>query len=188
MPSWPAHHKGASRYDWNVVVTLAERTFREACQLLARWGVVKRTPYYNVLAMKVNDPEVFLAEFTAAVEATPGILNSLAHVVPAQRTFDFDRSENFETQAQEIVREWAPKLAGKSFHVRLHRRGFKSALSTQAEERLLGQALLASLGASARISFEDPDAVIQIETINGRAGLSLWTREDLRRHPFIGTA
>jgi tRNA(Ser,Leu) C12 N-acetylase TAN1 len=178
----------ASVADWNVVVTLSEATFREACKLLGKWGVVRRTPYYNVLALTVNDPEKSLAEFTAAVTETPGILNYVSHVAPAQRSFDFTSVEDFEARAREIVLAWAPELAGKSFHIRLHRRGFKSTLSTQREERLLSEALLATLDASARIRFDDPDAMIQIETIDGRAGISLWTRDDLRRRPFVGKA
>jgi tRNA(Ser,Leu) C12 N-acetylase TAN1 len=71
--------------------------------------------------------------------------------------------------------------------VRLHRRGFKGVLSTPHEERFLDEALLSALGVGGRISFTDPDAVIQIETIGGRAGMSLWTREELRQYPFLGT-
>jgi tRNA(Ser,Leu) C12 N-acetylase TAN1 len=79
-------------------------------------------------------------------------------------------------------------LLGKSFHVRLHRRGFKGALSTPKEERFLDDALLAvlaSAGAPGRIGFDDPDAVLQIEMIDRRAGVSLWERDDLRRYPFL---
>ena len=80
-------------------------------------------------------------------------------------------------------------LKGKSFHVRLHRRGFKGTLSTPKEERFLDEALLDALeaeGAPGHIAFTDPDAILQIETIDGRAGLSLWQREDLQRYPFLG--
>jgi len=27
--------------------------------------------------------------------------------------------------------------------------------------------------------------VIEVETVGNRAGLSIWTREDLRRYPFL---
>jgi tRNA(Ser,Leu) C12 N-acetylase TAN1 len=82
-------------------------------------------------------------------------------------------------------------LAGKSFHVRLHRRGLKGTLSTPREERFLDETLLdalESLGAPSRITFTDPDAILQIETIDGRAGVSLWQREDLQRYPFLGVS
>lgn len=182
-----AETRVAATADWNVVVTLPEQTFREARRLLGKWGAVRRTPYYNVLGMKVENPGDFLARFSAAVEETPGILNYVSHVVPAQQTFDFDTPEDFEARARDIALGWASKVAGKSFHVRLHRRGFKGRLSTPKEERFLDEALLAAPGVSARISFEDPDAVIQIETIDGRAGMSLWMRDDIRRSPFLGT-
>jgi tRNA(Ser,Leu) C12 N-acetylase TAN1 len=57
--------------------------------------------------------------------------------------------------------EWLPRLAGRSFHVRFHRRGSRHALRS-------------------------PDvAVIVIDTIDDRAGVSLWTREDLARHRLL---
>jgi tRNA(Ser,Leu) C12 N-acetylase TAN1 len=171
--------------DWNVVVTLSEATFREVHELLSKWGMVRRTPYYKVVAMTVEDPTAFLAAFTAAARDAPGLFNYVAHLAPAQLSFDFDSAEDFEARAREIVLAWAPKLEGKSFYIRLHRRGFKSTLSTHKEERLLGGALLAKLGASGRISFEDPDALIHIETIDGRAGLALWTRDDFSQHPLL---
>jgi tRNA(Ser,Leu) C12 N-acetylase TAN1 len=173
--------------DWNVVVTVAEQGFRDAVRLLRKWGRVKRTSFYNVLAMTVERPGEFLAAFAAAVSASPGILNSISHVIPAQHAFDFTTAEEFEARARAVALAWTPQLGGKSFHVRLHRRGFKGVLSTPREERFLDEALLSALGDGGRISFTDPDAVIQIETIGGRAGMSLWTQEELRQYPFLGT-
>jgi tRNA(Ser,Leu) C12 N-acetylase TAN1 len=179
---------GTDRADWNVVVTLPEATFREARALLRDWGAVSRTPYYNVLALKVADPVAFLAGFARLVQESPGILNLVSHVVPAQRTFDFASADEFEAKAREIVLEWGPALVGKAFHVRLCRRGLKGSLSSPKEERLLDDALLAATeaaGGRGRIAFDDPDAIIRIETIDGRAGMSLWTRDDLRGRPFL---
>lgn len=175
--------------DWNVVVTLPENTFREACHLLARWGQVRRTRHFNVLAMTVIDPSKFFNEFEAAVHETPGLLNFVSHVVPAQATFDFDTVDEFEAHARDVVRGWTTRLAGRSFHVRLHRRGFKGTLSTPHEERFLDEAIIAVLAAAGtpgRIVFDDPDTVIQVETIDARAGISLWTRDELQRCRFLG--
>lgn len=183
----PISHGGP--VDWNVVVTLPEDTFHEARHLLARWGRVRRTRHFNVLAMTVLDPSKFLAEFEAELRQTPGLLNFVSHVIPVQATFDFDTAEEFEAHARGVVRGWTARLAGKSFHVRLHRRGFKGALSTHDEERLLGESIIAALaeaGTPGRIVFDDPDAVLQIETIDGRAGMSLWTRDELQRCRFLG--
>ena len=73
--------------------------------------------------------------------------------------------------------------------MRLHRRGFMGIISTQPEERFLDEVLLDALadaGTPGRIRFADPDRVIQVETVDGRAGMSLWTREDMHRFPFLG--
>jgi tRNA(Ser,Leu) C12 N-acetylase TAN1 len=172
--------------DWNVIVTLPEATSRETRKFLRRWGEVHRTGYFRVLALTVDDIESFLAEVARAIEEKPGTLNIL---IPAQRTFTFASAEEFEAKARDIAILWAPMLAGKTFHVRLHRRGFKGTLSTPKEERFLDETLLdalETLGAPGRISFTDPDAILQIETIDNRAGVSLWQRQDLRRYPFLG--
>lgn len=181
----------AKPFDWNVVVTLPEGTYREARQSLSRWGTVRRTHYYNVLALKVADTAAFLREFEAAVAKAPGLLNFVSHVVPAEVAFDFADATEFERRAREVALGWTNRLAGRRFYVRLHRRGFKGLLSTPKEERFLDEALLDALekeGTPSRIDFEDPDAVVQIETIDGRAGMSLWTRDDLRRCFFLGPA
>ncbi len=173
--------------DWNVVVTLPENTYREATRMLAHWGKVGRTSFNNVLTMRVSDPRAFLVDFAVAIAVLPGLLNLVSHVVPAQRTFSFESTEEFEGEARAIALSWLPDLARSSFYVRLHRRGFKGILSTRPEERFLDAALLAALSETGRpgqISFEDPDKVIQIETVDGGAGMSLWTREGLRRFPF----
>jgi tRNA(Ser,Leu) C12 N-acetylase TAN1 len=174
---------------WNVVVTLPEKGLREARRVLRKWGKLSRTRYYNVATLTVADCRRFLAEFAAAVDASPGLLNFVSHVIPADTAFDFRDAAEFEEKARSAALGWTPVVSGRSFHVRLHRRGFKGVLSTPREERFLDETLLAAAagaGAPARITFEDPDRVIQIETIDGRAGLSLWTREDLRRLPFLG--
>ena len=41
------------------------------------------------------------------------------------------------------------------------------------------------MGRPGRINFDDPDHVIDIETVGSRAGLSLWARDDLRCYPFL---
>ncbi len=61
-------------------------------------------------------------------------------------------------------------------------------LRTPDVERFLDEALLEALrqtGAPGAVSFSDPDAVIAIDTIDDRAGLGLWRREDLARHPLL---
>ena len=124
--------------DWNVIVTLAEPTFRIARKLLARWGRLQRTEHYNVATMAVGDPASFLREFGAAVDQSPGIVNAMSHVAPFERLFEFKDATEFEAKAREIAITCVPPLIGKLFHVRLHR-------ITPTEERFLDEALLEAL-------------------------------------------
>lgn len=175
--------------DWNVVVTLKDAAYREARRRLSRWGDVRRSGFYNVLTLTVADPAAFLREFEAAVASEPRLLELVSHVVPAEAAFTFNDTGEFEARAREIALGWAERIAGKRFHVRLHRRGFKGVMSTPHEERFLDDALLDALqarGTPGHIGFDDPDVVIQVETVDGRAGMSLWTRDDLRRCGFLG--
>lgn len=174
--------------DAMVVATIREQGFERARQLLAQFGQVFRTDYFNVLLLVPDDPESFLERFAAMVRNIPQVMQVISRVVPAAESFRFEGPADFEARAQEIVLAWAPRLHNKSFHVRMHRRGFKGRLSSQQEERFLDRVLLAKLaddGAPGRILFDDPDAVIDVETVDDRAGLSFWTRDDLDRYPFL---
>lgn len=172
-----------------MVASIREQEFRPAIRLLERWGPVNRTDYYNVVVLRAEQTARLLEELREQVEAEPGTLNLLGRVIPATGTFDFQNRPEFEEKARELGVAWAPRLAGMSFHVRMHRRGFKRQLSSLEQEQILAGAILEELErlvSPAKITFEDPDAVLDIETVGGRAGLSLWTREERQRYPFLG--
>jgi len=174
--------------DWNVVVSVHERGFAWARRFLAEFGIVGDTEFHNVLVMKVASPEEFLAAMGRRWKEEQKTSAHISRIVPATVAFDFDTIEEFETKARDAVASWAPLLAGKKFHVRMHRRGLKGVLSSQQEERLLDDALLEALaraGTGDGVRFDDADAVIDVETLGHRAGLALWTREDLERYPFL---
>jgi tRNA(Ser,Leu) C12 N-acetylase TAN1 len=175
--------------DWNVVISVREGGYSAARDLLRDFAEVGRTHYFNVLVAKAADPRALLETLCELSATIPDIPNFLARVVPLAVTFNFDSAERFETQARESVLQWADTLAGKSFHVRVHRRGFKKELPSPKEELMLAEVLLEATqraGSPATISFDDSDAIIAVETIDNRAGLSLWSRDDLSRYPLLG--
>ncbi len=179
---------GRVMQDWNVVISLQERAFTRAFQLLGPLGVVSRTDFFNVLVMRVDDVRQFLEALRQRFVEDPEVRTILARVVPVTQTFSFQNVEEFEQQAQEVALRFVPALAGKSFHVRMHRRGFKGRLSSKEEEKRLAEALLEALekaGTPGRIRFEEPEAILVVETVGGQAGMALWTQEDLRRYPFL---
>lgn len=174
--------------EWNVVVSVHEDGYRSAVRLLRPFGQVESTVYYNVLVMKVNDISLFIDQLAALVAETPGVLNDISRVVPCEMCFDYENAQEFESKARDVAMSWVPELAQSAFHVRMHRRGFKERLSSQDEERFLDSVLLAALeesGTPGCITFDDPDAIISVETVGYRAGLSFWRRTDLQRYPFL---
>ena len=175
--------------DWNVVVTVNDRFARfHAERGLKRFGKIATTEFHNVLVMQVADVGALLASLADMMDRDMSLINDISRLMPAQATFDFETREEFDEKAGTAILGWADRMAGKTFHIRLHRRGMGDQLSSLEEEKVLDTALLDKLieiGQPSRINFEDPDFVIDIETVGNRAGLSLWTREDLRRYPFL---
>lgn len=174
--------------DWNVLATARQGGFARARRLLAGLGEVAETRYYNVLLARVADPRGLPGRLAEMAAADPEAAACLARVAPADRTFTFQDAEEFLRRGREAVLALAPALAGRSFHLRLHRRGFRGALHAHEAERALAGAILEALAAAgrpARVVLEDSDAVVAMETIGSQAGLALWTREDLQRWPLL---
>ena len=174
--------------EWNTVITVHERGFERACQILGDFGKVKRTDFFNALVMKADDVEQMLETLRSRSLEDPEFLSFLSRLVPVTSTFTFQSPEEFEKRSKEVALAWIDELSNRGFHVRMHRRGFKGRLSGFVEEQFLDNILLEALreaGTPGHITFENPDAVIAVETIANWAGLSLWTREQLQRYPFI---
>jgi tRNA(Ser,Leu) C12 N-acetylase TAN1 len=175
-------------HDWNIVVTIHQGHFQQAIRFLESFGDTGKTDYFNVLVMKVDDSEQFLEDVSNEIQAaaTPG--NIISRIMPASVTFDFQVPAEFESQLQQTVEPWLRQLAGGRFYVRMHRRGFKGRLSSQDEERFLDHYLMDRLAvqdAMGSIDFEDPDYIIDIETVGQRAGVSLWSREQRKRYALL---
>jgi tRNA(Ser,Leu) C12 N-acetylase TAN1 len=181
-------HKQRRLKDWNVIATIHEGRFREARKLLEQFGELAPTEFHNVLVLRVDDTARFVRLLGERVANEPGVMDILSRVVPVKFTFSFRDAAEFEERACKAVRELAPALARQRFHVRIHRRGFRHRISSQEEEQRLDKVIidaLATIGTSGSITFEDPDAIVAIESVAQHAGVSLWTREDLRRYPFL---
>lgn len=175
-------------HEWNVVITVQPDGYNKARRLLDRFGPVSKTDYFNILLMRVDDQKQFLDVLLEESRRDPEIVSSLARVLPVFECFDFWSPEQFEEYARQAVSAYLGTLAGKSFHVRMHRRGFKGKISGMEEEKFLDTFLLEELeksGNNGRITFEDPDAIVALETLGTRAGLSLWTRDELKRYPLL---
>ena len=174
--------------DWNIIISVFQDGFKQAVRALKLFGTVDRSPYHNVLVMAVENPLALLESIEREVDSRPFLYDAISRVAPAARCFEFHSAEEFVESARSILTEWLSRLRGHSFHVRVHRRGFKHDLRTPDVERLLDGDVLEALrqaGAPGSISFLDPDFVVAIDTIDDRAGMSLWSRDELARHRLV---
>lgn len=174
--------------DWNVVVSITEGSFRSSMKLLDTFGNVAPSNYHNVLVLEVLDTDLFMESLRQRIEQEPEINELIGHVMPLQKQFTFDSPEMFEKKAKDVVRPWLEQLENTSFHVRMHRRGFKGRFSSLEEEQFLDRFLMQELvraGATGKVTFDDPDFIIAVETLDHKAGLSLWERAQRLKYPFL---
>lgn len=174
--------------DWNVIITVRERGFVAACELLEEYGRVFKTEFFNVLLMKTDDPRGLMEWLKAHFEANPALGSFLSRLIPVEHTFSFQTTAEFRIKIIPIVEQYVSRLMNKAFYIRMHRRGFKGRLSSMEEERFLDGYLrecLVKAGGNGRISFENPDAILSVETIAQHVGVGLWLHDDLDRYPFL---
>ncbi|MDD4976758.1 MAG: THUMP domain-containing protein [Bacteriovorax sp.] len=176
------------KFSWNVIVTLYKEGFKDAIHALSPHGVVRATNFFNVLVMHVEDMDKFLHDFAIEMSEKPYLGNSISRLTPVMRALTFNSREEFEDKAKRIADEWVDLIAGKTFYVRMHRRGFREKISSLDEEQFLDRHLLKSLderGLAAKITFTDPDFIIDVETLNNQGSLSIWSRDDIKAYPFL---
>jgi tRNA(Ser,Leu) C12 N-acetylase TAN1 len=177
--------------EWNAVINVNEQGFKRTFALLEEFGLVQKTEFFNVLLMQAYDIPQMLETLRERLSQNPLYLSCLSRLIPISKAFSFQSPEEFENKAGDIVLTWVAELAGKGFHVRMRRRGFKGKLSSVTEEHFLDDVLLKALekqGSPGHITFDNPDLIVAVETVGQWAGLSLWKREDLERYPFIRLA
>jgi tRNA(Ser,Leu) C12 N-acetylase TAN1 len=175
-------------HDWNVVVTVLPEGFRDAVHALSPFGPVTATDFYGVLVMKVADGRVFMESLRELLARDATLANAVARLVPVTEKFVYHSVDEFRARSEAIVAPWAANLGGKHFYVRMHRRGFKGKLSSNIEERRLGDVVLAHAQGGPdrpRIGFDRPDVVIAVETVGNDAGLACFTRDDLERYELL---
>ena len=86
--------------DWNVLVTLRTREKRSLrnwetrvmTRHLKQFGDFQWTKFLGVLVGRVQDHDAFFTQLVFWDEDQPGSLETLARVVPIERTFEFSRA------------------------------------------------------------------------------------------------
>jgi tRNA(Ser,Leu) C12 N-acetylase TAN1 len=174
--------------DWNVVVTFSPGRYLQALSLVARYGPNWPSQFPNVLTLKTGDIPGFLEGLGQALAADPRGTAVIGRAIPSSQVFDFHSPEEFMARAGEILASLADQVAGRGFHTRLHRRGFKRRIVTPLAEQSLNDLLLETTsrrGRPATLTFSDPEVIVALETVGPRAGISLWNREQRLKYPFL---
>ncbi len=181
--------------DWNVLVTLRTREKHSLrrhetsamARHLKRLGDFQWTKFLGVLVGRVEDHDAFFTQLMLWEQDQPGVLEPLARVVPIEHTFEFT-VETFSLQLKEVVLQYVASIDSGSFYVRLERRGHKGEIHSPQVEQDMDHLLLQACEAKGWkpvITFEDPDIIIVVETLENICGVGTITRALRSHYPFI---
>ncbi len=145
----------------------------------------RRGGFPNVLVATVDDPRGFLDVLGAAPAA---LRASIGKVVPVDRALRFAGPDTFVDDVATGLAPWLDRLAGRTFFVRVFRRGFRGLIDSTRAEGEIGARLVAMLearGERPKVSFRDPDVAIAIETLRDEAGVGFLDRALRAAHPLV---
>jgi tRNA(Ser,Leu) C12 N-acetylase TAN1 len=173
--------------DWNVLVTAREGRARELRSELARVAGLRRTRFRNVFVGRVDDFEALAAAIDAERRRKPFLDQALARALPIARTFRVEVA-GLSGALADAVAPVLDRLRGRSFHVRVERRGHKGAIDSHVVEHDLGKHVLALLEARGErpvVAFDDADVVVAVELVGDVGGIAVVPRELRARYPFV---
>jgi tRNA(Ser,Leu) C12 N-acetylase TAN1 len=174
-----------SRLDWNLVVTAHGGRRHDLIHALRPIVRLTRAGYSEVLIGRTDDVDACLTAIAA--RADPAFsAEILARIVPVVRTFMLadDIAAQLVTEAASVQDD----LVGRTFHVRVERRGHRGVLRSDDLERMIGTALVTGLqtrGDTPRVTFKDPDVVVAVEVIGATGGIGLVPRTLRQRFTFV---
>ena len=172
---------------WNVLATSLEGRRDALLVSLRRLGQFRPAGYRNVVAGFVEDRVTFLTRVREALAADLLLPTALAKIVPVDATLRFEPADPLPTLA-DAVEPLLDRLAGGTFFVRCERRGLKGRLHSPTLERDLADRIWRALearGHTPRVAFQDPDAVLVVETLGDQAGIGVITRALRNEYPFV---
>ena len=173
--------------EWNILATAFWGRGKDALRLLTQHGEFKGSGFKDVLQGHVEDVSLFLEKLESMRQENPDRMSSLSQILPLEQTFNFNLPD-FMEKLKGTVLTYVEEVEGKKFYVRVKRRGHKGEMSSLEIEKEISGLIFETLeqaGKHARVSFNDPDIIIIVETIANRAALSVITREMKEKYPLI---
>lgn len=89
--------------EWNVVVTVQEEHFGEACRLLESLGSLTKTNFFKVLTLQVDDTQCFLEQPHRLHQDNPALTQCLHRVLPVSAVFVFQNQAEFEAKQKTVI-------------------------------------------------------------------------------------
>jgi tRNA(Ser,Leu) C12 N-acetylase TAN1 len=180
------YHSPRAVDDWNVLATSVEGARPMLLAGLRRHGAFRGGGYRNVAIGRVADTPAFLTALRDDVAHNPVLAAALARVLPIDRTLELAERDPLAS-LETAVAALGTRVDG-SFFVRLERRGLRGTLHSSDVERALGASLWRAIeaeGRTPRVTFDDPDVVVAIETLGSRVGIALIDRALRQAYPFV---
>jgi tRNA(Ser,Leu) C12 N-acetylase TAN1 len=170
---------------WNVIVTARTGYRRKLRRGLGPLLRLRRSAYPNVLTGLHEDPQAFLDSLDKLLTEKPYLATPISRFMTVERAFPVD-PPGFAEQLEVEIEPFLERLANKTFHVRLERRGHKGRIHSKDCEISLGGHIyerFVSQGLRPSVKFADPDIVVVVEIIDDPAGKRHQKRDDRRRDP-----
>jgi tRNA(Ser,Leu) C12 N-acetylase TAN1 len=173
---------------WNLLVTSQEgqrEALRRALRPLARF---RRGGFPNVLVATVEDPAGFLDGLGEVCAASEIVRASVGKVIPVDRTLRFAAPETFRDEVLAVLGTLVDRLEGRTFFVRIFRRGFRGQIDSTRLEGEVGAhlvGLLEARGGRPKVRFDDADVAVVIETLHDEVGIAFLDRARRVTYPFI---
>ena len=172
---------------WNVLVTSLEGQRESLLRALREFARFRRGGFPNVLVATVEQPREFIAGLGAACDTSPILRTSIGKAVPIDHTLRFASPETFRDEVAAALEPMADRLRGRTFYVRIFRRGFRGLIDSTRFEGELGAHLVAALqarGEHPKVRFADADVAVVIETLHDEVGIAFVDRELREAYPF----
>lgn len=173
--------------DWNLLVTSMEHHYRAVRRALRPLVRLRSSPFHNVFLGRAEDPAAVLDAVDALAASRRGFAAALGRILPIARTFVVDVAR-FAAQVEEALEPLLDEVAGRSFHVRVERRGHKGRIDSHVTEQAVGRWILDTLEAReapGRVDFDDPDVVVAVEIVGDVAGITILPRALREAHRFV---
>jgi tRNA(Ser,Leu) C12 N-acetylase TAN1 len=136
-----------------------------------------------------DDPEAFIEPLAELFAEKPYLAIPISRFMTVERCFPVDPPA-FAGQLEVEIEPFLDRLANRTFHVRLERRGHKGRIHSKDCEIRLGSHIyqhFVARGLEPSVTFDDPDVIVVVEVIDDRAGIRLLTRDDRKRYPLLKT-